>query len=274
MNTAAGTGDLVSRCARVLADAEAARRPVEPLTQAYPGLGVADAYRIQQRNIMRRAGRGERIVGHKIGLTARAMQEKFGVNEPDFGHLMDTMMLAAGAPLDLGSLIDPQIEVEPAFVLGKRLKGPHVTPQEVLRATDYVSTCLEVIDSRIIGWRIRLADTVADNGSSARVVLGRDRMDPASLALDDMETELELDGQVVETGNTRDILGHPAKSIAWLVNHVFEFGIVFEPGHVVLPGTCTRSVRIAGHRRVVGRIAGLGEVVLELKGSPANGGSE
>jgi 2-keto-4-pentenoate hydratase len=274
MNTAAGTGDLVSRCARVLADAEAARRPVEALTQSHPGLGVADAYRIQQRNIMRRAGLGERIVGHKIGLTSPAMQEKFGVNEPDFGHLMDTMMLAAGTPLDLGGLIDPQIEVEPAFVLGKRLMGPHVTPQEVLRATDYVSTCLEVIDSRIIGWRIRLADTVADNGSSARVVLGRDRKDPAGLALDDMVTELELDGKVVETGNTRDILGHPAKSIAWLVNTVFEFGIVFEPGHVVLPGTGTRSVRIAGHRRVVGRIMGLGEVALELNGSPANGGSE
>ncbi len=273
MNESAGSGEVVSRCAADLADAEAARRPIEPLTQTHPGLRVADAYRVQQQNVLRRIGRGERIVGHKIGLTSNAMQEKFGVNEPDYGHLMDTMMLAAGSPLDLATLIDPQIEVEPAFVLGKRLKGPHVSPEDVLSATDYVSACLEVIDSRIIRWRIRLADTVADNGSSARVVLGRERKDPAGLALDDMQTELELDGKVIETGNTRDILGHPAKSIAWLVNHLFEFGIVLEPGHVVLPGTCTRSVRIAGHRRVVGRIAGLGEVPLELTGMSSTGGN-
>jgi 2-keto-4-pentenoate hydratase len=272
--TAVVPDDLISRFARDLSDAEAARRPIEPLTRMATGLAVADAYRIQQRNVMRRLGHGERIVGHKIGLTSSAMQEKFNVNEPDYGHLMDTMMLAGGAPLDLAELIDPQIEVEPAFVLGERLQGPGVTPEDVLAATEYVTACLEVIDSRIIGWRIRLPDTVADNGSSARVVLGSERKKPAGLALDDMKTELELDGVVVETGNTRDILGHPAKSIAWLVNHLCEFGIVLEAGHVVLPGTCTRSVRIAGHRHVVGRIAGLGEVPLDLSGKPGNGGNE
>jgi 2-keto-4-pentenoate hydratase len=263
------TADVIAQCAAQLSHAESRRRPTEPLTQSYPALSVPDAYRIQQANVQRRLELGERIVGHKIGLTAKAMQELFGVNEPDYGHLLDTMMHDAGTPLELAELIDPQIEVEPAFVLGKRLQGPQLGIAEVLAATDYVCVCFEVIDSRIIDWRIRLQDTVADNGSSARVVLGAKRVAPASLALDTLDTELELDGVVVETGNTRAILGHPANGIAWLANHIAEFGVSLEPGHIVLPGTCTRSVRIGGHRRAVGRIAGLGEVTLELAGEPA-----
>jgi 2-keto-4-pentenoate hydratase len=263
------TADVIAQCAAQLSHAESRRRPTEPLTRSYPALSVPDAYRIQQANVQRRLELGERIVGHKIGLTAKAMQELFGVNEPDYGHLLDTMMHDAGTPLELAELIDPQIEVEPAFVLGKRLQGPQLGIAEVLAATDYVCVCFEVIDSRIIDWRIRLQDTVADNGSSARVVLGAKRVAPASLALDTLDTELELDGVVVETGNTRAILGHPANGIAWLANHIAEFGVSLEPGHIVLPGTCTRSVRIGGHRRAVGRIAGLGEVTLELAGEPA-----
>jgi 2-keto-4-pentenoate hydratase len=197
------------------------------------------------------------------------MQELFGVNEPDYGHLLDTMLHEEREPLNLSELIDPQIEVEPAFVLGKRLQGPKLDIADVLAATDYVCVCFEVIDSRIIDWRIRLQDTVADNGSSARVVLGSKRVKPTSLALDTLDTELELDGTVVETGNTGAILGHPARGIAWLANRIAEFGIALEPGHIVLPGTCTRSVRIGGHRRAAGRIAGLGEVSIELIGAPA-----
>lgn len=265
----ASTSDVIAQCAAQLSSAELNRRPTEPLTKTFPRLSVPDAYRIQQANVLRRLARGERVVGHKIGLTAKAMQELFGVSEPDYGHLLDTMMHDAAKPLDLGELIDPQIEVEPAFVLGKRLQGPDVQVEEVLAATDYVCVCFEVIDSRIIDWRIRLQDTVADNGSSARVVLGAKRVAPSSLALDTLDTELELDGTVVETGNTSAILGHPARGIAWLANSIAEFGITLEPGHIVLPGTCTRSVRIGGHRRVVGRIAGLGEVTLQLAGAPS-----
>jgi 2-oxopent-4-enoate hydratase len=265
----ASTADVIAQCAAQLSNAESRRHPTEPLTKSYPALSVPDAYRIQQANVQRRLELGERIVGHKIGLTAKAMQELFGVNEPDYGHLLDTMMHESGTPLELAELIDPQIEVEPAFVLGKRLQGPKLGIAQVLAATDYVCVCFEVIDSRIIDWRIRLQDTVADNGSSARVLLGAKRVAPTSLALDTLDTELELDGVVVETGNTRAILGHPANGIAWLANHIAEFGVSLEPGHIVLPGTCTRSVRIGGHRRAVGRIAGLGEVTLELAGEPA-----
>lgn len=261
--------ELIGRCADLLSSAESTRQPVEPLTATYPTLDAAAAYGIQRANVQRRILRGECIIGHKIGLTAKAMQELFKVNEPDYGHLMDTMLHDSGAPLDLGELIDPQIEVEPAFVLGRRLQGPGVSVEDVLDATECIRVCLEVIDSRIIDWRIKLPDTVADNGSSARVVLGSATVEPSGLALDDMDTELELDGIVVETGNTNAILGHPARSIAWLANRLASVGIAFEAGHIVLPGTCTRSLRINGHRRVAGRIAGLGEVELHLTGKPA-----
>lgn len=261
--------DIVVRCADDLFRAEAARRPIAPLTDSHPQLTLEQAYRIQQYNVQRRVRAGERVVGHKIGLTAKAMQELFKVDRPDYGHLLDTMILEPGRPLDLGGLIDPQIEVEPAFVLGRPLAGPGLGIREVLAATDYICTCFEIIDSRIVNWRILLQDTVADNGSSARLLLGARRMKPSVLALDNLATDLEVDGVSVGHGSTGDILGHPANGIAWLANTIAAFGITLEPGHVVLPGTCTRSVRLAGRRRVLGRIAELGEVTLDLASAPA-----
>lgn len=249
--------------------AERDRRPIEPLTDRASGMTVTDAYRIQQINIDRRLRAGGRIAGHKIGLTARAMQQKFGVSEPDYGHLLDDMVLDDGASLDVGELIAPQIEVEPAFVLGSDLTGPGVSVADVLAATDHLRICFEIIDSRIIGWRIRLQDTVADNGSSARVVFGPARLRPTALALDALPTTLEIDGRLVESGNTRDVLGHPANGIVWLVNTIAAYGVGLKAGHIVLPGTPIRSHRIAGHREACGRIEGLGEVRLTLTGRPA-----
>jgi len=267
MQQAASAG-IVADLADELARAEQERRPVQPLTERHPGLSLQQAYQVQQRNVAARVRAGERVLGHKIGLTAVAMQELFGVREPDYGHLLNTMFLEGGEPLDLSELIDPQIEVEPAFVLGKSLRGPGLGIAEVLAATDYVTACFEVIDSRIVDWRIRLQDTVADNGSSARVLLGNRRIKPADLALDQLDTVLSLDGVAVETGNTGAILGHPANGIAWLANSLAAYGVTLEPGAIVLPGTCTRCRRVAGHRRIHGTIAGLGDVELVLEGAP------
>lgn len=255
--------------AESLFTAERERRPIEPLTETFPELDLNGAYRIQQINIERRIAAGETLLGHKVGLTARTMQEMFGVDEPDYGHLLNTMFHEANEPLDLSELIEPQIEVEPAFVLGKRLAGPGLTADDVIEATDYISICFEVIDSRISNWRIKIQDTVADNGSSARVILGSKKVKPVKLALDNLETVLEIDGSVVQTGNTGAILGHPANSIAWLANKFAESGFAFEAGHIVLPGTCTRSEKIGGHKTVKGRIDELGKVSISLTGKPA-----
>jgi len=268
MNDVSADKEVVSTCAAKLAEAEATRRPTAPLTETFPALNLNDAYRIQQANVQRRTRRGERIVGHKVGLTAKAMQDLFGVHEPDYGHVLDTMVHDRRAPLNLSELIDPQIEVEPAFLLGRRLAGPGVTVRDVLAATEYVSTCFEVIDSRIVDWRVRIQDTVADNGSSARVVLGSQQLKPSALALEDLETVLELDGAVVATGSTSAILGHPANGVAWLANTLARFGTALEAGDLVLPGTCTRCFRLLGRRSATGRIAGLGEVTIALENAP------
>jgi 2-keto-4-pentenoate hydratase len=269
MSSVAQGDELVSACAHRLAAAERSRVPTAPLTQTHPQLTLEQSYRIQLQNIAQRTACGERIVGHKIGLTAKAMQELFGVREPDYGHLLETMVQDAAKPLDLSELIDPQIEVEPAFVLARPLVGPNVTIDDVLAATDYMCVSLEVIDSRIADWRIKLQDTVADNGSSARIVLGRQRVKLQGLALDNLEAQLEVDGSLIETSNTREILGHPANGIAWLANAIARFGGSLQAGHVVLPGTCTKSYRLYGKREVTGRIEGLGEVTLQLLNEPA-----
>lgn len=263
----AGAVNTIALCADRLWTAEIERRAGPPLTDSFPELSVADAYRIQQANVERRLARGERVIGHKIGLTARAMQEMFGVHEPDFGHLLNSMTISEGAPLRLSELVDPQVEVEPAFVLARPLSGPGVTIADVIAATDHVCVSLEIIDSRILDWRIRLQDTVADNGSSARVILGNKKVAANAVTLDDLDTELEVDGRVVERGNTSAILGHPAAGIAWLANTIAQFGKSFEAGHIVLPGTCTRAFRLRGHREARGRISGLGEVSIQIEQS-------
>jgi 2-oxopent-4-enoate hydratase len=268
MNSDLSSTDLIVKCADTLYDAEVRRVPVAPLTEQYPQLTTVDAYRVQLINVARRTRAGQHIIGRKVGLTAKAMQDLFGVREPDYGHLLDTMLQPVDAPLDLSELIDPQIEVEPAFVLGKRLVGPALTVADVLAATDHICVCFEVIDSRIRDWRIKIQDTVADNGSSARLILGARKVKPDGLARDQRDTVLEVDGRIVERGSTGAILGHPANGVAWLANTLASFGVALEPGDLVLPGTCTRSYRIAGHQRVKGRISQLGEVAITLNNAP------
>jgi 2-keto-4-pentenoate hydratase len=269
MNAFALNDALVATIADTLQRAEADRVPLPPLTRTWPELDLPTAYGVQQRNIARRIVGGDRLAGHKIGLTSEVMQAKFGVNTPDYGHLLASMQIEAGSPLDMSELIDPQVEVEPAFVLGRDLKGPGVTQEDVMAATDYVVVCFEVIDSRIIDWQIRLEDTVADNGSSSRFVLGTERHRPSHEALQNLETVLELDGEVVERGNTNAILGHPANGIVWLANTLGAYGVTLEAGHVVLPGTCIRCHRIGKRRRASAEIRGLGRIELDLAGKPS-----
>ena len=264
--------DETERTLHALADSlyrsEQSRKPVQPITEAFPPLTLEQAYRVQQINAERRLGMGQKLVGHKIGLTAKVMQELFNVSEPDYGHLFDNMVHEASEALDLSELIDPQIEVEPAFILSRRLKGPGVTAEEVLDATDHIRVCFEVIDSRVVDWRIKLQDTVGDNGSSARVILGSERVGPRSLELDNLDSFLEMDGKIEDRGNPGAILGHPANGVAWLANAISRFGLALEAGHTVLPGTCTKSHRIAGYRSVRGNIEGIGDVSVELVNAP------
>ena len=170
----------IKEIAARLERAERGRVAIDP-PAASSAMTVIDAYRIQMINVDRRVASGRRIVGRKVGLTSIAMQKMFGVNEPDFGHLFDDMMLANGGECRVDSLLLPRVEPEIAFVLARELRGPGVTREDVLAAAEYVTPALEIIDTRIRDWKITLADTIADNASSARVVLGDLRRRPSSI---------------------------------------------------------------------------------------------
>lgn len=231
--------------AEELYQAQEKRTPVDPLTDRYDGIDVTDAYEIQLRNIARRLDEGAVIQGHKVGLSAKAMQAMLGVNEPDYGHLLDTMFCFEADPIDVTRFLQPRVEVEVAFVLGASLAGPGVTVADVLRATEFVLPSIEIVDSRVADWRIKLADTIADNASSGAVVLGGSpsRVDD----LDDIRligAVLSANGVIRETGASGAVLGNPAVAVAWLANKVAGFGVTLEPGHVIMPGSCTRMIPV------------------------------
>ena len=250
--------------ARRLWDARTAVRPIPPLIEAAPGLEVADSYEIQTINIRREMDAGARLVGHKIGLTSPAMQQMMGVDVPDFGHLLDTMVLDISRPVSLAGFVQPRVEVEIAYVLDTELRGPGITRADVEAAARHVLPCLELIDSRIQDWRIGLMDTIADNASSAAVLLGADEY-PVDVIREPRAASLLINDELVAEGSTADVLGHPAEAVAWLANALGEFGVPLEAGHIVLSGSCTRAVDVRPGDRVSARFDGLGAVDVDFE---------
>jgi 2-keto-4-pentenoate hydratase len=231
--------------AGALATAERCRSAIPPLSQTWPAIDVVDAYEIQLLQIGDKLAAGRTVRGHKVGLSARAMQQMMGVDEPDYGHLLDDMFVYEGSAIPAADFCYPRVEVEVAFVLRQRLAGPGVSAADVLRATDFVLPAIEIIDSRITDWKIGLTDTIADNASSARVVLGAH---PTLLTDVDPRTigaVLRKNGEVVETGASGAVLGNPVTAVAWLANKVHSFGVSLEAGHVIMPGSCTRAVDVS-----------------------------
>jgi 2-keto-4-pentenoate hydratase len=232
----------VRRLAGELWEAERQSAPIMPISGRYPDAGIDDAYRIQLEGIRLRGDGGDAVRGHKVGLTARVMQQQFGVDRPDFGHLLASMFHPEGMPLPVDSLIAPRVEPELAFVLAAPLRGPGVTVADVLAATAFVLPALEIIDSRIQDWRIGIVDTVADNASSAKVVLGGTRTAIADVDPRLIGVVLRRNGEIVETGASGAVLGNPAQAVAWLANTIASHGGALRAGDLVMPGTCTRAV--------------------------------
>lgn len=231
------------RLADDLHRAEVDRAPIAAPSSTAPDLTVDDAYAVQRTNIDRRLAAGERVVGRKIGLTSRAMQEQLGVDSPDFGIVTDAMVVADGADLDLSQLIAPRVEAEFAFRLGSDLP-PSPTRGELLAALDGVAVALEVIDSRVADWRIGLVDTIADNASSARIVTGPfASVTPELIAsLPDVVVTLSQDDVVVVEGPGSAVLGDPIVSLLWLADAIGAYGESFAAGDVVLAGAVARAV--------------------------------
>lgn len=248
-----------------LRTAEAEAVTIPPLTETMPTLTLEDAYAVQLRNVSARIHAGAQVRGHKIGLTARAMQELLGVDEPDYGHLFDDMFVTESDSIRSERLCAPRAEPEVAFVLAEPLAGPGVTAADVLGATRFLLPSLEIIDSRIADWRIGLPDTVADNASAARVVLGA-RPTPVDAAdLRTLGSVVWRDGEVVATGATGAVLGNPVDAVAWLANKLAEYDTRLEAGHVVLTGSCTTAVPVSAGTMIRAEFDVLGAVTARFR---------
>ncbi len=250
----------VRKIAKGLYAAERERSVLDPLTVTHEGIDVPAAYRIQLALVELRKAAGEKVVGKKIGLTSLAMQRMLGVDQPDYGHIFDTMVLEDEVRMDTGELIQPKVEPEIAFVMERSLKGPGVTAMQVLAATRFVVPAIEIIDSRIRDWKIKLCDTIADNASSARIVLGNTPRQVHQVDLRLVGMMLEKNGEVAQTGAGAAALGHPANAVAWLANAIGAYGVALEAGEVVMPGAVSAAVDVAQGDHIRISFDGLGTV--------------
>ncbi|OMB94567.1 2-keto-4-pentenoate hydratase [Mycobacterium sp. NS-7484] len=248
-----------------LAQAERSRVPMTPLTDGHPDIDVVDAYEIQLINIRQRVAEGAKIVGHKVGLSSKAMQDMMGVDEPDYGHLLDEMEVFEDVPVKSGRFLYPRVEVEVGFILADDLPGAGCTEEDVLAATAAFAPAIELIDTRITNWQIKLCDTIADNASSAGWVLGEARVSPKDIDICNIDAVLTNHGEVVAEGRSDAVLGNPVTAVAWLARKVESFGVRLKAGDIVLPGSCTRAIDAPPGSDFVADFAGLGSVRLSFE---------
>lgn len=258
------TTQIREELARNLAEAEINRAPIDPLTAVYPDMTVVDAYEVQLMNIRRQVAAGARVVGHKVGLSSEVMQKMMNVDEPDYGHLLDVMEYFEDRPVPASKFCFPRVEVEVGFILGKDLPGAGCTVEDVIDATEFVVPSIELIDSRIKDWKIGLADTIADNASSAGFVLGKERVDPKSIDVTNIDAVLTCNGEKIAEGRSDAVLGNPVIAVAWLAQKVESFGVRLKAGDIVLPGSCTRAIDVHAGDKFIAEFTGLGSVHLEF----------
>jgi len=232
--------------------------PIEPLTTTHPDLTLDLAYRVSKRLLRRRLADGETVVGAKIGVTSKPVQDMLGVDQPDFGWLTDAMVFDNGATIDLSNWILPRAEGELAFRLGSDLAGPGVTASDVLAATEAVIPCFEVVDSRIADWRIKIEDTVADNASCGVLVLGDSEVDPRGLDLSVVGMVIDKNGELLSTGAGAAALGSPLNCLVWLANTLGRLGEKLEAGSIILSGSLVPLEPVAPGDRMSLQVAGLG----------------
>ena len=215
--------------------AEQDRVAIDQPSERY-GLSIDDAYAVQQLNIQRRLARGSRLIGRKIGITSKAVMDWLKVSEPDFGALLDDMIVDDGGTCLRSALLQPRVEGEIAFVLERDLDHPRCSAVDVVSATAWISASMEIIDSRVKDWKLTLADTVADNASSARLVMSSTRTSLSALHLPLVGCALRKNGRVVSSGAGAACLGNPVNAVVWLARTLAVRGTPLRAGDVVLSG--------------------------------------
>ncbi|MBC3190385.1 fumarylacetoacetate hydrolase family protein [Pseudonocardia sp. C8] len=252
----------------IAASLRAARAEVRSITapsKEWDGLDVESAIEIQKENVAHAVAAGDRVVGYKLGNIAEAMQSAFGLNRPDYGHLLAGTFRYERTTVDRTDYVAPYVELEPAFVLGRDLQGPNVTVADVITAVDHCLPAIEIIDSRCENWEITLPDTLADNGSTGSVILGGRPRRLDQLAVDELEGTVLSDGVEVARGSTSAILGNPLSAVAFVCNTLSGYGIGFHAGDVVLAGSCLAAVPMEKAGQWAGHFAGWGSVEFEVR---------
>jgi len=228
--------------AKILYEARATQQPIAPFTDTDPSLGAAEGYAVQRELTALLLADGDSVVGYKAGLTSAPMQQMFGVDTPDFAPVFASTLHADGAVLDRDAFIAPKVEAEIVFRLATPLTGPGVTVEQARAAIGEVAAGLEIVDSRIADWRIRLADTIADLASNGAAVLGPWVEAAPDTDYKQLGVTLRCNGEVVATGTGAAALGDPVAVVAWLANVFGEHGITLEAGHLVMTGALHAAV--------------------------------
>lgn len=239
---------IIQQAAARLDAAERSREQVRQFSLDYPGITIEDAYAIQRAWVDLKLKGGRKLVGHKIGLTSRAMQVSSNITEPDYGALLDDMLFEEGSDIPFERFIVPRVEVELAFILGKPLRGPNCSIFDVLEATEWVVPALEIIDARIqqidpdSKVTRKVFDTISDNAANAGVVMGGRPVRPNDIDLRRVPAILYRNGVIEESGVSAAVLNHPAKGVAWLANKLAPYDVTLEAGQIILGGSFTRPV--------------------------------
>ncbi len=260
------TPDEIAAAARDLESADQSRRLMGALTRRHPGMSLDDAYKVQRAWVAMKLAAGRTLIGHKIGLTSKAMQSAVGIDTPDSGSLLDDMLYPDGGRIPTSRFIAPRVEVELAFVLKSPLSRPACTLLDVMRATEFVMPALEILDSRM--HRIdpetkaprKVQDTIADNAANAALVLGSHPFDPRGVDLRWISALLYRDGEIEETGVAAGVLNNPATGIAWLANRLHGQGGALLPGQIILSGSFTRPVEVQAGQTIFADYGPFGSV--------------
>lgn len=212
-------------------------RTIAPLIADHPELTIEDAYAISLDFLTRRRASGEKVVGKKIGVTSKAVQDMLGVFQPDFGFLTDAMHITGDIDFKQTGMIQPRAEAEIAFLLKDSLTGPGVTAEQVIAATEYIAPCFEIVDSRIDDWNISIVDTVADNASCGVFILGEARADPRDHDLPQLHVSVTKNGALLSEGVGAAVQGNPAEAVAWLANTLGAHSVTLDAGDIILSGS-------------------------------------
>ena len=258
------SADRADELAAALYQARLTGVPVAPLTEADPDLTMTDGYLVQQGVVRRYLAAGDRIVGYKLGLTSKPMQQMLGVDSPDFAPVMASHVLQDGAAVAAADYIAPRLEAEIALVLGEALSGPDCTALDVLRATEGVVASIELVDSRVADWRIKLPDTVADMASSGAIVVSGRTTPVSEVDLRTLGMVFTRDGEVIATGAGAAALGNPAAAVAWLVRTLHPFGASLPAGSILMTGALHAAVPVAAGETYRAEFDRLGAVSVRI----------